>query len=525
MELEAPSIINEMKSMPIPLPLIDEIKKKKISQYIGKLILKKGFATCFFIKLEKVFIIKNIFQNMNVLMTNHHVIDCYSQDFKSKSKLKIVIDGKEKMIDLTKKRFKHSNPNLDYTIIEILESDYIDNFLKIDESIMTTRYIDQKIYLIQYPEGNSSISYGNVERNLNNGIIYHCCATNPGSSGSPIILKKNHNVIGIHAGGKLKKNAKDEKEFNIGYFMRNILEDIFSLQNIERGEREYVHKLFKKIIRYRYYISIGILLLSFLLIVMFQINDQKIYYPNGKIAYNGKKFFGKRNGKGISYYESGNIEYEGYWKNNIKKGKGKLFDDSESNFLVYEGDFSKNKINGNGTHFYKNGKKRYEGEFINNIYQGLGKYYTEEGILIYNGYFNVGFFNGFGILYYKSGNIKYEGFWQNGKRNTKGIEYYDTKNRIIEYEGNFLDDYYDGIGTLFYESGDLEYKGNIMKNQFHGEGELYYKNGEIHMKGLFENGMLVEGIVNFENGSLYYNGSLEKGVFNKKEDYIMEMEK
>ena len=68
-------------------------------------------------------------------------------------------------------------------------------------------------------------------------------------------------------------------------------------------------------------------------------------------------FLKKRNGKGISYYESGNKEYEGYWKNNVKKGKGKLFDDSESNFLVYEGDFSKNKINGNGTHFYKNGKK------------------------------------------------------------------------------------------------------------------------------------------------------------------------
>ena len=34
MELEAPSIINEMKNIPIPLDLIDEIKEKKISQYI-----------------------------------------------------------------------------------------------------------------------------------------------------------------------------------------------------------------------------------------------------------------------------------------------------------------------------------------------------------------------------------------------------------------------------------------------------------------------------------------------------------
>ena len=51
----------------------------------------------------------------------------------------------------------------------------------------------------------------------------------------------------------------------------------------------------------------------------------------------------------------------------------------------------------------------------------MGKYYTEEEILKYVGYFNSGFFSGFGILYYKSGNIAYEGFWQNGKRNLKGI--------------------------------------------------------------------------------------------------------
>ena len=74
-----------MKSIPIPLTLIDEIKKNKIRQYIGKLIFKKGekdlTATCFFIKLEKVFNTKNenIFQDMNALMTNYHVIDCYQK--------------------------------------------------------------------------------------------------------------------------------------------------------------------------------------------------------------------------------------------------------------------------------------------------------------------------------------------------------------------------------------------------------------------------------------------------------------
>ena len=34
MELENPSIINEMKSIPIPLALIDEIKKKKLDNIL-----------------------------------------------------------------------------------------------------------------------------------------------------------------------------------------------------------------------------------------------------------------------------------------------------------------------------------------------------------------------------------------------------------------------------------------------------------------------------------------------------------
>ena len=83
---------------------------------------------------------------------------------------------------------------------------------------------------------------------------------------------------------------KDEKEFNIGFFFRNILEDISNLPKVEKGERQYFHKIFNALLRNIYYISIPILLLSILLIIIFQIKDKKIYYSNGKIAIRVKCF-------------------------------------------------------------------------------------------------------------------------------------------------------------------------------------------------------------------------------------------
>ena len=47
----------------------------------------------------------------------------------------------------------------------------------------------------------------------------HNCDTNKGSSGSPIILTSNLNVIGIHTGGIV------EEEMNLGTFIGAVMDD------------------------------------------------------------------------------------------------------------------------------------------------------------------------------------------------------------------------------------------------------------------------------------------------------------
>jgi V8-like Glu-specific endopeptidase len=70
-------------------------------------------------------------------------------------------------------------------------------------------YINQKIYIPQYPEGNKlSVSERKIIKiNDNNELVYDA-STKSGSSGSPILLKDTKKIIGIHKKGNTKTGKK-----------------------------------------------------------------------------------------------------------------------------------------------------------------------------------------------------------------------------------------------------------------------------------------------------------------------------
>ena len=84
---------------------------------------------------------------------------------------------------------------------------------------------------------------------------------------------------------------------------------------------------------------------------------------NNELVFEGKYFNGKRNGKGIEYYDNGNIKFEGEYLNGKRNGKG-----------------IKN---------YKNGKLKYKGDYLNGkkwngkIYDCFNKKYKLKIIFIY----------------------------------------------------------------------------------------------------------------------------------------------
>ena len=130
---------------------------------------------------------------------------------------------------------KYTNEEYDITIIEIKEEDNINNYLELDDIIINDvlynknkniEYINETIYIIQYPENKLSVSYGILDKiyedkkyNFN-----HKCNTKEGSSGSPI-LNLNNKLIGVH---KVKVGTQ---KYNKGSFLNYAIKEFIQLNN------------------------------------------------------------------------------------------------------------------------------------------------------------------------------------------------------------------------------------------------------------------------------------------------------
>ena len=96
---------------------------------------------------------------------------------------------------------------------------YINNRNKND------KYLDETIYIIQYPENKLSVSYGilnsiYIDKKYN---FNHKCSTRGGSSGSPILNINNNKVIGVHSEGFSK--------FNKGIFLNEPIKEFIKLSS------------------------------------------------------------------------------------------------------------------------------------------------------------------------------------------------------------------------------------------------------------------------------------------------------
>ena len=178
-----------------------------------------GFGNGFFCKFEN----KN-FPFQKALFTNNHILNKESID-KGK-KIKLLYRGKNITIEMTEKRHKFTNESLDYTCIEILEEDGINNFFEIDEAVLNNRSSlkNEDIFILQYNESNSTAFSSGKIFDIMDNIIIHSAVTEKGSSGSALI-RRNRNelkyIVGIHYA-----TIKKYDNYNLAISFDNILEDL-----------------------------------------------------------------------------------------------------------------------------------------------------------------------------------------------------------------------------------------------------------------------------------------------------------
>lgn len=147
-------------------------------------------------------------KNIKLFITNNHVLDQDFLDNEKKLVYFIYDDQKEikREINLEISRYKFTDVDLDYTVIEILKRDNILYFLKVDKLINSEDYKDQQVFSYEFPGGkNLKYSHGTILKKKDNKFFYSL-GTFGGASGSPIILVNNLKVIGLHKAA-YKKNS------------------------------------------------------------------------------------------------------------------------------------------------------------------------------------------------------------------------------------------------------------------------------------------------------------------------------
>ena len=190
---------------------------------ICKIKINNANGTGFFCKIP--------YENkeMNVLMTNYHILDEKYYNQNDSLNLFINDEEEEKIINLKTKRITYFNKLYDLTLIELKESDgiSINKYLELDNNLFKKEikayYENISIYVLQYPLGNNAaVSYGlSLSNEINNYEIKHTCSTEHGSSGSPILNLSNNKVIGIH------KQAAKKFNYNVGTCLQFPLNDFF----------------------------------------------------------------------------------------------------------------------------------------------------------------------------------------------------------------------------------------------------------------------------------------------------------
>ena len=198
-----------------------------LTRYVCKIYMSNGnFGTGFFCRIPYQ---KKL---LPVLITNNHVLDKDEININKIIKFTMDDDKIEKNLKMDQSRIRFTNEDLDVTLIEIKPNvDGINHFFNVVEDLNEDNYKNKLIFILQYPNGEeSSHSIGAISDIFKNRII-HFCATDTGSSGSPILSLSNSKVIGVH---RRKGIIEDENiTFNEGVFIKYVIEEFNkSINNI-----------------------------------------------------------------------------------------------------------------------------------------------------------------------------------------------------------------------------------------------------------------------------------------------------
>ena len=209
-------------------PQVDLETANKVSKSICKILIKNeekpGVGTGFFF----------IYKNVKYLITCYHVVEPTVKKFEVELFDKNIFE-----FELNNRYIEYLEEPLDITIIALKNSDEFINFIDYLDYDLNyikgySQYKDVNILNLGYPKGLKLVAESGKIEQIEDFEFYHDINTNPGSSGSPIILFNTLKVIGIH------KNEDNEKKLNVATFIDVIFK---KLDEKEKDKSNDVNKI------------------------------------------------------------------------------------------------------------------------------------------------------------------------------------------------------------------------------------------------------------------------------------------
>ena len=248
-----------------------------------------------------------------------------------------------------------------------------------------------------------------------------------------------------------------------------------------------------------------------------------------KEIYRGSFKNGDKNGKGIEFFRNNDakIKYDGFFKNNLYHGKGKMYDSigtcwegtfkngkkeglfrvtSEDGKLKRENRYKNDKLNGICRWYFNSGSLRSVVHYKDGVENGAVKEYFANGKVSFDGKYKNGICKGFGKEFDIHGKLIFIGtfinndrkkgtMFKNGKK-IEGVFLYGEKEGIcsiynsndrLECKGKFRDDMKDGLVSIYHPNGKLQFKGYFSHNVKNGPGKEYNEQGKLVRSGYWEN--------------------------------------
>jgi len=198
---------------------------------------------------------------------------------------------------------------------------------------------------------------------------------------------------------------------------------------------------------------------------------------------------GLKQGHWKKYYDNGNMEYDGYFKNDKPVGEFKRF--FPGNKIKAIMNYKEDGKTVKATLFYQNAKKAAEGTFIDMKKEGQWQYFSYYGgyLSSIENYIN-GKKDGVSCKYYENGKITEEIHWKNGIKQGKWTRYYLNEKPIVS--STYVNNKLDGNYEAFYNNGNLKVKGIYSKDNRHGKWIYYDEKGEIKSTIKYHYGVVLD---------------------------------